>query len=707
MGTIVSVLWSYVRFVGSSPRLILQLALSLLFAALVGGVCLAGLNAAQDRVITVPTAGIPTLIHAVESDRIAERLGLDLVVAASDSNAATRAHVDMPQVLEDIRSAWQQLQQYDPRSLRADGQTALLARANALFRQGQTMANQAAALDRTAKGRPESQRLLHQIGGASVFPLHQQLVSLIALDEAAVAQTGNETASWLQVTSWRVVAAVLLSVLTVDALYVVMAAREYRRRTTTQEMADMVAFVDGPGAIRYVSPTFEQALGRPAAAVLNHPVLEYVHPGDAEAARAALEGRCNNQTDPTERELRIHHADGSYRWLAVTAVSKLQDPLIRAIVVTCHDVTARKEAERALQTSEARLRTVIAHAPILVFALDGAGRFTLLEGGSLSGSEDVPRPSMGQSIQEWLQEVSAQPSVRERVQRGEAVSTDVTVGEQVFDVWWSPAAADEDAEGQVGTGVAVDVTDRVLAQREADRARTTAEELARLRSDFVASISHELRTPLTAIVGYGELLQAHWDQLGDAMRRDRLGRIVAAANRQKRLVDDLLLVSRLDTQRLSLRVQAVHLASVIDRAAQEIAGAYAQQRFELLGPAELQARADPDRTAQIIANLLDNAAKYSHEGTRITVTWQGAGDAVVVRVADQGSGIPEASRELLFTRFGRVPGSQVRSGHVGTGLGLYLGRDLARAMGGDLEVESTGPEGTVFRLRLPAVLAPS
>jgi signal transduction histidine kinase len=73
----------------------------------------------------------------------------------------------------------------------------------------------------------------------------------------------------------------------------------------------------------------------------------------------------------------------------------------------------------------------------------------------------------------------------------------------------------------------------------------------------------------------------------------------------------------------------------------------------------------------------------------------------IIRVADGGSGIPESGRGQLFTRFGRVPGSQIRAGRVGTGLGLYLGRQLARAMGGELSLESTGPAGSTFQLRLP------
>jgi signal transduction histidine kinase len=234
-----------------------------------------------------------------------------------------------------------------------------------------------------------------------------------------------------------------------------------------------------------------------------------------------------------------------------------------------------------------------------------------------------------------------------------------------------------------------------------------AEDLARLRSDFIASVSHELRTPLTAIVGFGELLQARWEQLSDTHRLQRISDIVAAANRQKRLVDDLLLLGRLDVDSLKIAAEVVLLLTLLQRATVEVQASYGMQRIILDGPSEVQVRADPIRAVQVLTNLLDNAAKYSPESSPVTLSWSVAGTLATIRIIDQGSGVPEQGRELLFTRFGRVAGSKMRAGRVGTGLGLYLSRRLAEAMGGDLDLEATGPGGSTFRFRLPVVQAPS
>lgn len=249
-------------------------------------------------------------------------------------------------------------------------------------------------------------------------------------------------------------------------------------------------------------------------------------------------------------------------------------------------------------------------------------------------------------------------------------------------------------------------TDRLktalLTQTRAQAA--AAEELARLRSTFVASVSHELRSPLAAIVGYAELLRAHWQRLADAKRLAYVDRIVAAANRQQRLVEELLLLSRLEIGALIPKCEPTRLRPLLERACDEVRANYRGQRIQLAGPDDLAAMADAERMLQILVNLLDNAAKYSPDGAPIAVSWVQAESRVLIRVRDHGCGVPEEGRDRLFTRFGRVPGSCIRAGRVGTGLGLYLGRSLAQAMGGDLVLESTNAQGSVFRMELP--LAP-
>jgi signal transduction histidine kinase len=238
-----------------------------------------------------------------------------------------------------------------------------------------------------------------------------------------------------------------------------------------------------------------------------------------------------------------------------------------------------------------------------------------------------------------------------------------------------------------------------LHQLEQERARA-AEHLASLRNDFVATVSHELRTPLAAVLGYAEMLDGRWSRLTDGQRRLHLHRIVVAANRQKRLIDDLLRVSTLEAERLAVHMQEVALLEVVAQAMDVVNTSYPDQPIDAVGPPDLTVMADASLVEQVLINLIDNAAKYSDEGSAIEVCWAEEDWMAVVRVRDHGPGIPEEGHSILFSRFGRVPGSRMRAGRVGTGLGLYLGRAYAEAMGGTLDLESTGAEGSTFCLRL-------
>ena len=228
-----------------------------------------------------------------------------------------------------------------------------------------------------------------------------------------------------------------------------------------------------------------------------------------------------------------------------------------------------------------------------------------------------------------------------------------------------------------------------------------AERLARMHGDFVASVSHELRTPLTAILGYAELLEARWTTMDEDARAGYVRRIAWSANRQMRLVQDLLLVSQMDSEAVRLECTPVDLSVQVQFAVAELQGSYPGQIIRMSGPSGVQVRGVASRVTQILVNLLDNAAKYSPEGSPIALSWEDCAGAVGIRVTDSGPGIPADGLERLFTRFGRLEGSAMRAGRVGTGLGLFLGRQLARAMAGELELESTGPQGSTFCLRLP------
>jgi two-component system phosphate regulon sensor histidine kinase PhoR len=223
-----------------------------------------------------------------------------------------------------------------------------------------------------------------------------------------------------------------------------------------------------------------------------------------------------------------------------------------------------------------------------------------------------------------------------------------------------------------------------------------------LRKEFVANVSHELRTPLTVIKGFVETLRD--GALHDpAIAPDYLAKIERHTNQLTNLVNDLLELSRLESQPDLPRRVTVDLAAVARKTVDLLLPA-AQARHQALDlnvPAHLPlVLGNPDYLERAIANLIDNAIKYTPEGGRIHVSATANGAGVTLEVTDNGIGIPPDDIPRIFERFYRVDRSRSRE-MGGTGLGLSIVKHIVQAHGGSLDVLSTPGQGSTFRFRLP------
>lgn len=232
---------------------------------------------------------------------------------------------------------------------------------------------------------------------------------------------------------------------------------------------------------------------------------------------------------------------------------------------------------------------------------------------------------------------------------------------------------------------------------------TKLRQLEMMRQDFVANVSHELRTPLSLIKGAAETLLDGGKT--DAAVLDKfLGIIDRHATRLGLLIEDLLLLSALDTGRIELHVGELDLRAAVQEVLEDFAPTAKEKGVTLVNevPEALLARADGGRLRQVLANLVDNAIKYGREqgNVRVGATLLGAG-WLQVFVRDDGPGIPVDARERVFERFFRVDKARARS-QGGTGLGLAIVKNLVLAHGGDVRVESAEGRGTTFYFKLPA-----
>jgi len=237
-----------------------------------------------------------------------------------------------------------------------------------------------------------------------------------------------------------------------------------------------------------------------------------------------------------------------------------------------------------------------------------------------------------------------------------------------------------------------------------ERARVT-ERLAAIeehKTQFLNLASHELRGPVTVIRGYVSMLEG--GLLGNLNQRGRkaVGVMAAKVSEMNELIEEMIEAARLEEGGLTLRTVEADLRDVAQSAAATVAALVDVQHRIVMDLPERRVRVnvDPDRTRTIIANLLSNAIKYSPAGGEITCQVRARAGVARVAVTDEGLGIAKEHMPTLFTRFGRVITPQTE--HLkGTGLGLFLGRQLARMQGGDITVASVEGKGSTFTLQLP------
>lgn len=232
---------------------------------------------------------------------------------------------------------------------------------------------------------------------------------------------------------------------------------------------------------------------------------------------------------------------------------------------------------------------------------------------------------------------------------------------------------------------------------------TALHEAERLKDEFVATASHELRTPTTIVTGFAQTLDERWEELDELQRRSFIAHIRSGADRLARLIEDVLHVSRIEARSQRVRADRFDLVDLLD----EAVGERVDPRV-VLSPVEhdeLQVLADRDWQREVVDNLLDNAERFAREDGSIVVSARAAGDRAVVVVEDDGPGVPADQREFVFERFARIEGPDARGSFRGTGLGLYITRNLIELQGGRISVSDSELGGARFSFDMPLAAA--
>ena len=237
------------------------------------------------------------------------------------------------------------------------------------------------------------------------------------------------------------------------------------------------------------------------------------------------------------------------------------------------------------------------------------------------------------------------------------------------------------------------------ANEELERQYAAVLEARKVKDEFLANISHELRTPLTAVMGYVSLLQEELSGPLTPAQRGDLAKVRHSSERLLELIDDLLELTVLKRGTSELLVEDLDAVSLLRHVMDTTDGRQPDVNTEIESPTPLTIRADRRKLTRLLGTVVSNAYKFTAAGTVIGRA-EIQGNRVFFRVSDTGIGIPQEARRMIFDEFRQVDGSNTRR-YGGSGLGLTLARQLARIMGGDIDVDSTPGMGSTFTIDLP------
>ena len=401
------------------------------------------------------------------------------------------------------------------------------------------------------------------------------------------------------------------------------------------------------------------------------------------------------------------------RWYSVYA-HRIGDAARHRVAILFIDITERKRIERELAESEARFSALADGLPMPVWVLDAEGvvrfvnsayyEFFGVEAGAVVGWDQLVHPEDLPVFRFELAAALAEPRAMHALVRARRSDGQW----RWVEVNGTPRYS---ADGRfIGlAGSSPDVTERRQIEMareqllESERtARNTAESMARLKDEFLATLSHELRTPLTTILGWSDLLL---QRLGpDDPSRKGLSVIASSARAQKRLISDMLDLSSMLLGKVQLEVEPLDLVEQVSEAlrAQETMAREKQQRLSLQVPDfPCLIRGDATRLQQVFWNLLSNAIKFTPEQGHIDVSVTADAGHFVVRVSDSGDGIAPQFLPHLFGRFRQADATSTRR-HGGLGLGLAIVQQLVEMHGGQVAAASEGQGlGATFSVTLP------
>ncbi len=495
---------------------------------------------------------------------------------------------------------------------------------------------------------------------------------------------------------------------------------EQRLRTVVGASKDAIVAIDEDGLVTLFNPAAEEMFGHSASSLIGRP-LDLLMPEEFRRRHQEYvegyftRGEPHGAIGETVELPAVHHDGSEFPVELSLSVGHRGDKRFALAVI--RDITSRKRTEEELRESSANLaklaqeqRVLLEHTRDFVYRHDVQGMFDYLSPAveSITGytveqwrkhyttylTDNPINKKVIEYTEETLRTGKEGPAYLVEIAHKDGHSVTLEVNERPY------------SEGGkvVGIiGVARDVTERVRAQVELEKAKEVAEAASRAKSIFLANMSHEIRTPITAMLGAAELLASRLPPAGDIGQADvilRNGRHLLV------LIDDLLDLSQAEAGKLEIQPRRCSLLDVIADVDAVTRPLHRQSAvdFRILFDTEVpdQIHTDPTRLKQALINLVSNALKFTDEGhvwVRVRVDRARPDPRLTIAVEDTGPGILRDDADRIFETFAQAEAGKARPAN-GVGLGLPLARWIAQQLGGSVELDTTAERGSKFILRV-------
>jgi PAS domain S-box-containing protein len=487
-------------------------------------------------------------------------------------------------------------------------------------------------------------------------------------------------------------------------------------RAITRYARAMILVIDPTRGWTPMSESFAGLLGYDRAEPPVASLLDLVHPEDHPAAIGTFVTASGGVHPPGCTDMRLRTAAGTWRQFEFAVRSFVDEPGAGVVAYFGLDVTTQRAAERALRVERGRLFSLVETLRDGILLIDEGQRVSVANRAfrRILGMDEPLRVGSERGWPRLLAQLEPlfAAGVTDAVRLRDIVAARRAVmGEEVELADGRAVELDfvplESEGGPRGTLMHLrDVTSRVAVRRGLEERNRSLAEASALNTQFVATVAHELRGPLSSVVAFAHLLGDASSGLLNDDQRQYLDVIDRNANRLLRLIEDLLLLSRLEARTLQLRTAPVRLTDLVRTAVTERLPAAENAGLELTvetvdGP---ELTCDETRVHQVLDNLLNNALKFTPTGGSVTVRARPSPPGWQVEVADSGVGIPAAELHRVFSAFFRGSNTAVGAGQPappGTGLGLVVSRAIVELHGGTIQVASTEGEGTTVTVSLP------